>query len=330
MDRHHLDQHGERRDIVSRWRHRARDAMSRSAASGTAATIAGSTTSCEACRPAKRLGSSRFFISLEDDLIRRYGVMTLIPQRHRPPPQVAPIDDPVVRREIARAQRIIEGQNFEIRQTLWRYSALLDEQRCTISDWRESLLNDEFEPDICRAGAPRHYEALEGAVGTDAVRRSENRLLMLILDRHWSDHLALVETSAGIHLALQRPRSMTEFHRQIANAHRDMMEAVQDEAVRTFERLSAAGGAIDLARAGVQGPSSTWTYLVNDNPFSTIGISLLASRNIGYSAAVGVLAVMYAPISALAAAGVLLRRRVRRRSNQASRPGEDTRGRDAP
>ena len=74
-------------------------------------------------------GSSRFFISLEDDLIRRYGVMSLIPEKHRPSAGRTAVDDPIVAREIARAQRIVEGQNFEIRRTLWKYSALVEEQR---------------------------------------------------------------------------------------------------------------------------------------------------------------------------------------------------------
>src|SRR5215831_10392553 len=56
-------------------------------------------------------GTSRFFISLEDDLIQRYGVVSLIPASHRPVRQPGPITDPVVSREIARAQRIVEGQN---------------------------------------------------------------------------------------------------------------------------------------------------------------------------------------------------------------------------
>jgi preprotein translocase subunit SecA len=88
---------------------------------------------------------------------------------------------------------------------------------------------------------------------------------------------------------------------------------VQEEVVRTFTSLAARNGAIDLEQAGVRGPSATWTYLVNDNPFSTIGISLMASRSIGYSAAVGLMAVMYWPITVAASAGVLLRRWARRR-----------------
>ncbi|MBP1603947.1 MAG: secA2, partial [Acidobacteria bacterium] len=258
-------------------------------------------------------GSSRFFISLEDDLICRYGVMALIPKRHRPGPQEGPIADPVVRREIARAQRIIEGQNFEIRQTLWRYSALLDEQRRAVSSWRQSLLDGEPESSLCRARVPGHFHALESAVGTEVLRRAENRLVMHVLDRRWSEHLALVEDiREGIHLQRYAGREpLAEFHRQIVDAHREMTAAVEDEVVRVFPTLTAAGGTIDLEQAGIAAPASTWTYLVNDNPFSTIGVSLLASRNIGYAAAAGMLAVIYWPITVLAAAGVFLRRLVR-------------------
>jgi preprotein translocase subunit SecA len=257
-------------------------------------------------------GSSRFFISLEDDLIRRYGVMTLIGKRHRPAPQDNPVSDPVVRREIARAQRIIEGQNFEIRKTLWGYSALLDEQRRSVYQWRRSLLSDDVEPVACAEGAPDHYRMLEQAVGASVLRRTENRLTMHLIDRRWSAHLALVEDiREGIHLQRLGGREpLTEFHRQIVAAYASMMDSLRDEVVATFRRLTPSGDAIDLERVGVRGPSSTWTYLVNDNPFSTLGISLIAGRSVGFSAAAGMLAALYWPITAAVAAAALLRRLV--------------------
>ncbi|MBE3088179.1 MAG: hypothetical protein IMZ71_03570 [Chloroflexi bacterium] len=216
--------------------------------------------------------------------------MALIPRRHQQVPQSGPVTDPVVHREVARAQRIIEGQNFEIRKTLWQYSALLEEQRRAVSEWRQALLRNEVEPE------------------------AENLLTMMLLDRHWSDHLALVEDiREGIHLQRYGGREpLTEFHRQLAAAYAAMMDAVRDETVETFARLSPIGGAIDLEQAGIRGPASTWTYLINDNPFSPLGISLIAGRSIGYAAAVGMLAVLYWPVTALVSAAVFLRRRLRR------------------
>jgi len=112
----------------------------------TGTRAAGLTTSCGPRRAAGRPGESRFFVSLEDDLIQRYGVMGLIPRSHRPRRQEAPVDDPVVRDEIARSQRIIEGQNFEIRKTLWRYSLMVDEQRRLVYRRRQAYLLDRPSP----------------------------------------------------------------------------------------------------------------------------------------------------------------------------------------
>jgi preprotein translocase subunit SecA len=138
---------------------------------------------------------------------------------------------------------------------------------------------------------------------------------MHLLDRHWSDHLALIEDiREGIHLQRYGGRQpLDEFHKQIVEAFAAMMEDVRSEAVAAFRGLSAESGTITLEQAGYRGPSSTWTYLVNDNPFSSFGVSLLASRNIGMSAAVGMLAVLYWPVTLAISAYVFLRRQLHRR-----------------
>ncbi|MGE5358546.1 MAG: accessory Sec system translocase SecA2, partial [Bacteroidales bacterium] len=261
-------------------------------------------------------GSSRFFISLEDDLIQRYGVMNLIPRGHRPARQRGRLDDPIVRREIARAQRIIEGQNFEIRKTLWRYSAMVDEQRRQTYQRRERLCADGDGPGVCEAEAPEHYRALEKAVGSFEVRRAERRLMVHLLDRAWADHLALIEDiREGIHLQRLGGRDpLTEFQRQIIDAYDEMLGRVQDDTVKLFRRLRAEHGTIDLARVGVGGATTTWTYMVNDNPFSSLGMSLLASRSL--STAVGFLALAYWPITLVVSANALVRRYFRRRERR--------------
>jgi preprotein translocase subunit SecA len=259
-------------------------------------------------------GRSRFFISLEDDLIQRYGVMKLIPKAHRPAPQKTAVDDPIVLREVARAQRIIEGQNFEIRKTLWRYSDMVDEQRRMVYERRQACLLGLADLEICATEAPEHYQQLVAAVGEPAVRTAERRVMMHLLDRAWAEHLAFIEDiREGIHLQRLGGRDpLTEFQRQIIEAFDAMMERVAEETVATFKRLAAEHGAIDLARAGLAGSSTTWTYLVNDNPFSTLGISLLAARSL--STAVGFLAIAYLPITVAVSATVFIRRWLRRKA----------------
>jgi preprotein translocase subunit SecA len=263
-------------------------------------------------------GSSRFFVSLEDDLIRRYGVLGLIPLRRRPAPQDGPIEDPFVREAIGTAQRIIEGQNFEIRKTLWRYSAMVEEQRQLMFDHRLGLLDDDGGPGMCAEEAPEQHAELVRGAGADQVRDAERRLALILLDRRWSDHLALIDDiREGIHLQRFGGRApLTEFQRQIIDAYAAMMEGLRDEVVETFMRLRAENGAIDLDRAGLRGPTSTWTYLVNDNPLPSFGLQLIASGNLAVSIAAATLAVVYFPVTVAVVAVTFIRRWRRRR-----RPG---------
>lgn len=94
------------------------------------------------------------------------------------------------------------------------------------------------------------------------------------------------------------------------------MDRVNDESLAILQTLQVHDGQIDLAAAGIAGSSSTWTYLVNDNPFSTLGLSLLASRNIGAAATTGFIAMMYLPITMLVSATVFVRRWMARRGGR--------------
>ena len=213
-------------------------------------------------------GTSRFFVSLEDDLLVRYGVDALIPAARRPPNQEAPVESAVVRREIARAQRIIEGQNLEIRRTLWRYASAMEENRRRVHARRQALLLGREEPDLWREeGAP--YEALVRAVGADAVRKAEVVVTLAHIDRAWSDYLSFVaDLREGIHLVgLGGQDPLSRFKVQAADAFEAMQDDVADSVRASLAQIHAGAGGIDLSHLALKGPASTWTYLVNDDPF---------------------------------------------------------------
>jgi preprotein translocase subunit SecA len=183
-------------------------------------------------------GESRFFVSLDDDLLVRYGIRSLIPEALLPPPQPAPIDALVVRREVARAQRIVEGQNYEIRRTLCRYAAPLEEQRRAFHARRAAVLADG--------------QALPGA-----------RLRVLaLMDASWRDHLAFVaDLRDGIHLVrLGGDDPLARFHLLVGEAYGRMTQELE---ARIAEAPVEGSSRSDETLA----PSSTWTYLVNDDPF---------------------------------------------------------------
>ncbi len=247
-------------------------------------------------------------------------MLDLIPAGHRPSRQDGPIEDPAVRHAINRAQRIIEGQTFEIRRTLWRYSSMVEEQRQMMAQQRQSLLRDDDAPSICVEAVPEHHAALTREVGADHLRRTEKQLALILLDRRWSDHLALIDDiREGIHLQRYGGRlPITEFQRQIIDAYATMMEGLRDEIAGTFVRLRAENGRIDLDRAGLRGPTSTWTYLVNDNPMPSFALQLIATGNVGVSLATASLAILYWPVTLGIVATTFVRRWVRRQRKDSS------------
>jgi preprotein translocase subunit SecA len=211
-------------------------------------------------------GTSRFFISLEDDLMARFGIDNLIPPKIRPAPQDEPIGHPAVRREVDRLQRIVEGQNYEIRRTLWRYSSLAEEQRRAMQDWRMAALIGEAELELCAERLPERYAELRDRFGDEVVREAERAITLSHIDAAWAEHLALIaETREGIHLAgLGRQDPLYEFTKRIAEAFMKLSQTIEDRIVETFAAAEITEGGISLDRAGLRAPSSTWTYLIND------------------------------------------------------------------
>ena len=213
-------------------------------------------------------GESRFFVSLEDDLLAQYGVRGLIPARFLPEKSDLPITSPAVRREVARGQRIAEGQNFEIRRTLARYAAVVEEQHRQLIERRRAILVGDDSLDVWER-EPETRAGLVSAAGEHAVLNAERAVTLACIDRAWRDHLALcADVREGIHLVrLGGQDPLTLFTSEAIRAFSRIDEAIDDAVLAALPKVRVAGGALDLTGTGINGPSSTWTYLVNDDPF---------------------------------------------------------------
>jgi len=86
-------------------------------------------------------GSSRFYLSLEDPLLRIFGGERLggIMQKLKMP-EGEPIEHPIVNRSIAKAQNRVEARNFDIRKQLLEYDDVANDQRKVIYQQRNELL----------------------------------------------------------------------------------------------------------------------------------------------------------------------------------------------
>ncbi|MBI2194427.1 MAG: preprotein translocase subunit SecA [Planctomycetes bacterium] len=110
-------------------------------------------------------GSSRFFLSLEDDLMRRFASdrMRSLMQRFGLN-DGQPIESNLVSRSIARAQKRVEEYHFEIRKNLQEYDEVMNEQRKLIYGLRQEFLQGrnmketllEWSDD-CLSGAIDHF-----------------------------------------------------------------------------------------------------------------------------------------------------------------------------
>ncbi len=86
-------------------------------------------------------GSSRFFLSLEDDLMRKFAgewvsaVLTRLGMQ-----EGEAIESKMVSRRIEGAQKKVEERNFDIRKNLLEYDEVMDQQRKRIYSFRQSLL----------------------------------------------------------------------------------------------------------------------------------------------------------------------------------------------
>jgi len=92
-------------------------------------------------------GSSKFFLSLEDDLMRIFGAERITGLMERlGMEEDVPIEHPLINRSIERAQKQVEGHNFDIRKSLLEYDDVMSQQRKTIYALRRQVLEGRYAP----------------------------------------------------------------------------------------------------------------------------------------------------------------------------------------
>jgi preprotein translocase subunit SecA len=108
-------------------------------------------------------GASRFYLSLDDELMRLFATGALQWVMGRALPDDVPIEAKMVNRAIERAQTTVEQRNAEIRKNVLQYDEVMNEQRKVIYKRRDQIL----------AGADLRTEALEYlAEAVDATIRT--------------------------------------------------------------------------------------------------------------------------------------------------------------
>ncbi len=127
-----------------------REAAASTSSAPSATSRAASTTSSAAAPGARATRArARFYLSLEDDLMRIFAgdrVKNLMERMGMPDDE--PIEHPWVTKSVENAQKKVEERNFDIRKNLLEYDDVMNAQRKTVYELRQQLLVGRYEPDL--------------------------------------------------------------------------------------------------------------------------------------------------------------------------------------
>lgn len=122
--------------------------------------------------------------------------------------------------------------------------------------------------------------AARSRAGDRTMRRVEQRLTMLAIDHHWSNYLASMRWNRDsldlVGLVGKNP--LAEFFREAGAEFDRLGPRIEDQVVSAFEQIEVRADGVDWEQEGLLGPSSTWTYLVNDQSLGTNVLRDISNR----------------------------------------------------
>lgn len=182
-------------------------------------------------------GRSRFFISLDDELMRKFGgegLKNLMTKIGMEPGE--PIFHPWLNKSIEKAQSKVEERNFEIRKHLLEYDDVLNEQRAFIYGQRDAILSDERLVDRVITTASEFIEDAVDDYAQASRRRSDEAATELALTLRQKFGIVLSEEDLA--LGSSSPQAATD--RLIAKVKANIEEKVAlagNENINAFVRM---------------------------------------------------------------------------------------------
>lgn len=223
-------------------------------------------------------GSSVFFSSWEDDVVAANLDRNKLPMQTDSEKGDGRIVSPKAAGLLDHAQRVAEGRMLDVHANTWRYNQLIAQQRAIIVDRRNTLLRTPTAREELAELAPKRYEELAEEISEERLETICRLIMLYHLDRGWADHLAyLSDIRESIHLrALGRQNPLDEFHRLAVDAFASLAADAIEAAQQTFETANVLEEEPGLDLSKLARPTSTWTYMVNDNPLSDDTLSTLS------------------------------------------------------
>lgn len=193
-------------------------------------------------------GSSQFFLSVEDDLMRIFGGDRIkgLMETLKVPDDM-PIQAGMLNRVIAQAQSKVEGMNFDARKHLLEYDDVLNKQRLAIYKKRQQILEEQKVLPINNQRPTNSDGEIESETPKpqtlDLVPLSPSALAMVLsmLDMMWMNHLENMEELAdGVRLrAYGQHDPLVEYRREGYLMYQEMLKQFDVWLSENAERLSS-------------------------------------------------------------------------------------------
>ncbi len=210
------------------------------------------------------VGESRFFAALDDEIMTRLNLRSLVSARHYPTVRVnGAIEDKALIKEAERIQRISEGNAFDERVNLMKYTMIGEKHRSMTFEKRTALLDGSHDSELWQKYAPELYDEAVKKFGEKPLQDKQNFILAALLNEFWCDYLDYTAyLREGIHLTQIAGRNPAEEYNIACEEYYD--SAAESLPERMTEKLEALLNCDTLEQYQPLIPSRTYTYLLND------------------------------------------------------------------
>ena len=239
-------------------------------------------------------GETRFFVSLEDNLMRVFASDTIKNLMGRfGIPEDEPIENGMVTRALESAQTKIEGFNFDSRKHVLEYDNVLDKQRRAMYARRNAVLvgRDDEVADVLMDLAGGNEEVLamldkkEKEIGRPTLLTVARTIVLQTLDMLWVDHLESMEYLRGsVNLRAYGQRDpLIEYRKEGTRLYKQMEEAF---AARVFELIGnltkeGTAGATSLAAMPAPAPILNLGRIQTNLPPTDAGAPMSGGNELG-------------------------------------------------
>ncbi len=177
------------------------------------------------------MGSSRFYLSLEDDLLRIFGSDKISPLMARLGMEDGqPIEHAMVSKAVANAQKKVEAHNFDIRKHLLEYDDVMNRQREVLYTLRREIINTDNAKELLLDMADEVVDDTLAEIAQEKIYPEEWDIEALneLLERQFTVH---IKKSGDHELILQGNTKL-----ELENCNREILhDTIMETVVRAYE-----------------------------------------------------------------------------------------------